>query len=222
MKLIVDLRTQKITAFLKEYNEVPAPIGSLLIECPESFDINFMQEYYYVEGQVVQDHARWVGEFTAQRILEIKKEAQDILVLSDWELQRAQEREEGGWATLSEVNKILAKREAIRRSSDAAEVAVLALTDPNEIVAFTWSVTYDVPVPRRVTRQAFMSLFNQEETGAIFTAAKESALIEGWLMRVQAAQYVNLDDPSTILGVQGMVAGGLLTEARAAEILSAQ
>lgn len=78
-----------------------------------------------------------------------------------------------------------------------------------------------VPLPVRVvTSLAFMERLTQAERIAIRTAARESAELEDWLDMLRAAQEVNLDDPRTVEGVGVLVAAGLLTSERAAEILS--
>lgn len=220
MNVLVDLVTQKIIAFPYPNTGAVLPPGQVLVEAPEDFDSSVFSRYYYTEGSLARDDARWINEFKTARIERIKEEATKLLEATDWTLQRAREREEAGWTALSMINELLAARESIRKSSDRAEAEVLLLEEPNDIISYRWEVIYDVPTPRRVTRQAFLALFTNQETEAIFTAAKAAPLIEGWLMRVQAAQYVNLDDPATVMGVQGMVLAGLLTEARAAEVLS--
>ena len=52
---------------------------------------------------------------------------------TDWKLARAREREAAGWATLAEVDAVLAEREAIRRSSNAAEAAVDAALNTDNV-----------------------------------------------------------------------------------------
>lgn len=220
MNVLVDLVTQKIIAFPYPNTGAELPPGQIVSEAPEDFDSSVFSRYYYTGGVLARDDIRWLNEFKTARIERIKEEATKLLEATDWTLQRAREREEAGWTALSTINKLLADRESIRKSSDRAEADVLLLTEPNDIIAYRWEVVYDVPTPRRITRQAFLALFTNAETEAIVTAAKSAPLIEGWLMRVQAAEYVNLDDPATVMGVQGMVLAGLLTEERATEILS--
>lgn len=220
MNVLVDLVSQKIIAFPYPNTGAVLPPGQIVAEVPEDFDPVFFARYYYSEGVLARDDTRWVNEFKQARIRLIKEEATRLLEESDWTLQRAREREEAGWTALSTINELLARRESIRKSSDKAEADVTLLSEPNDIIAFRWEVVYDVAAPRRITRQSFLSLFTNEETSGIMLAAKQTPLIEGWLMRVQAAQYVNLDDPATIMGVQGMALAGLITSERATEILS--
>ncbi|MBL6431660.1 MAG: hypothetical protein HPM95_13000 [Alphaproteobacteria bacterium] len=67
----------------------------------------------------------------------------------------------------------------------------------------------------------FMGLFSQAEKLAIVNAKKTDAQLELWLMEAGGAEFVSLDDDTLITGMGYLVAQGLLTSARAAEILGA-
>ena len=71
-------------------------------------------------------------------ILEIKAEAERRITALDWRLQRAQEREQLGEAGFEAVADVLALREQIRQTSNAAELAVSTLTEVSAVQAFTW------------------------------------------------------------------------------------
>lgn len=78
-----------------------------------------------------------------------------------------------------------------------------------------------VPEPkRRITRLAFRNLFTGAEKIAIYTAAESSVQIRVWLDDLNAAEFVDLDYPATIAGVQALEAGGIIAEGRAAEVLA--
>ena len=86
---------------------------------------------------------------------------------------------------------------------------------------------------RRITPLAFLSRFTSDETIAIEMAALDdptaavavrhaAALIRSYLRAVMTAKYVFLDDVRTVAGVQYLESAGLLTSARAEEIIMAE
>lgn len=150
----------------------------------------------------------------------IKAEAARLIEATDWKLARAREREAAGWATLAEVDVVLAEREAIRRSSNAAELAVDALTDVASAQAFAWSVDVPVAAPRRLTHQQFLVRFSDAEMQAILAAQAAQPAVAAWLEKFRLAGYVNLLDPATVAGVQALEIAGLLGSGRAAEVLA--
>lgn len=78
------------------------------------------------------------------------------------------------------------------------------------------------PAPvRNLTRLQYMSRFADSELAAIYTAAKSVVQIEVWLEKFKLAEFVDLDDPRTVAGLQGLEGAGLIGPGRAAEILSA-
>jgi hypothetical protein len=70
-----------------------------------------------------------------------------------------------------------------------------------------------------LTKLAFMNRFTMDELVAIYTAAKTEVMVEVFLDKLKLAEEVDLSDPHTITGVQSLAASGLLTEARAQEVL---
>ena len=79
-----------------------------------------------------------LDEVKADKISEIKAEAERRITALDWRLQRAQEREQLGEAGVEAVADVLALREQIRQASNAAELAVSILTDVSAVQVFTW------------------------------------------------------------------------------------
>ena len=79
-----------------------------------------------------------LDEVKADKISEIKAEAERRIVALNWRLQRAQEREQLGEAGVETVADVLALREQIRQASNAAELAVSTLTEVSAVQAFTW------------------------------------------------------------------------------------
>lgn len=75
------------------------------------------------------------------------------------------------------------------------------------------------PSPRVLTKLQFLNRFTNEELAAVYTAAKTNVLIEVFMDKLKLAQEINLDDPQTVGGLQSLAAAGLLSEARAQEVL---
>jgi hypothetical protein len=76
------------------------------------------------------------------------------------------------------------------------------------------------PSVRTLTKLAYMNRFTDAELAGIYTAAKSVIQIEVWLDKFKLAEEINLDDPSTIAGVQALEAAGLLAQGRSTEILA--
>jgi len=92
---------------------------------------------------IAYDTTAFLVQAKSARKARIKSEARALIEALDWRLERARERAEAGVSGVESVADVLAQREAIRRSSSAAEDAVDALTDVASVVAFAWSVTRD-------------------------------------------------------------------------------
>ena len=71
----------------------------------------------------------------------------------------------------------------------------------------------------RLTRLEFRNQFTMAEKQALYTAAQSSVDIQIFLDDVNAAEYVETTDQLTIDGLGALVSEGLLTQARADEIL---
>ena len=76
-----------------------------------------------------------------------------------------------------------------------------------------------IVVPTTVATLAFMQRLTVAERQAIIMAARSNAAIQDWRDMVLAVAQVDVTDPLTIGGMNGMAAAGLLTAARAAQIL---
>ena len=176
------------------------------------------------QGEAVQDIALALQLAKTARIAQIKAEAADAITSTDWQLQRVREREAAGWATLSDVDVVLAKREAIRRSSNAAEAAVNACTTAQEVQALQWSATdVTVPLPCRVTRAGFLDALRAQGEDVIpaILIAKDSnpALLQWWTYFDQA-EYIAGNDARLAGGLQGLEFAGLLPKGGAAAVLA--
>ena len=78
-----------------------------------------------------------------------------------------------------------------------------------------------VPPPRIVTQFAFRNRFTFEERVAIETAATSTPAVRVLLADQNAAQFIDLDDETTIQGISYLVSAGLVDAARGELILSA-
>lgn len=80
------------------------------------------------------------------------------------------------------------------------------------------------PEPKVITRLAMLNRITDQEAVAIDLASigstEQAASIRRFMSKVNAAQFVDLNDPDTINGVQFLVSQGLLTAERGDEILT--
>lgn len=196
------------------------PNGYHLVDAPEGFDGDLASVEFDAQAGV----ARLVlAGVQARRIAAIKAEAAAHLANTAWKLERAKEREKAGWAQLADVATVLAEREAVRRSSDAAEAAVLDLTDVAAVLAFTWAPdAVPVTAPRLLTHEQFIRRFTNAEWEGMTAAARASTAMDAWMRRFTLATVVSLDDPATAAGVQALELAGILAAGRADEILGAE
>lgn len=165
------------------------------------------------------DASQWMTLEKDKAIAGIKKQAAQLISALAWKLERAQEQEQAGWKTLQDVDDVLAEREQIRQSSNAAEDAVLALTDLASVQTFVWSVDVVVAAPRRVTPGEFLNLFTATEVESIIAAADANASLRVWFEKFKVARFIQLNNPETIAGVNALEIATILGSGRAAEIL---
>ena len=107
-------------------------------------------------------------------------------------------------------------------------VADLAFVEAHYPGDFTEIVEPPAPVPsvRRLSKLEYMNRFTDTELAGIYAAAKTVVAVEVWLAKFNATTpepdgtSIDLDDPRTIEGLQGMEVAGLLGAGRAAEILA--
>lgn len=78
----------------------------------------------------------------------------------------------------------------------------------------------DTSAPRTISPLAYMQRFSDAELAAIYTAAKTVVAVEVWLAKFNRAQYIDLDDPNTIAGLNAMEVAGLIGAGRASAILA--
>lgn len=216
-KAIIDLNTNAIVGIAND-GFIPEK-HQLLLDLPEDFNPDDVAEWAYDGQGLTHDTVALLERAKAARKARIKAEAARLIEATDWKLARARERETAGWATLAEVDAVLAEREAIRRSSNAAEAAVDALTDVGSVQTFTWSIDVAVAAPCRLTHKGFSDRFTDAEMQAILAACQANAALNAWWEKFKLARDINLDDPATQGGVQALEIAGLIGEGRAAEVL---
>jgi len=187
-------------------------------DVPEDFVDENLDCYVVANDIASLDLALLLAKAKKQGIVKIKLMAQNLIESSDWKLQRAKERDQGGWGTLSDIDHVLAERESIRRSSDAAEVSLSQLTTIQEVQAFSWSVNVIVSPAMRLTRGEFLDRFTELETVNIVAAAQTNATLRAWLLRMENGEWVIRNQ--AIPGLEALEIAGLLAPGRAAEILA--
>lgn len=79
--------------------------------------------------------------------------------------------------------------------------------------------TLPEPAALRVTPLQFIDRFTDEEQLAIVSATLANPAVKLWYDKLLAAQEVVFDDPRLSVGMNNLVAAGLITEARKVEIL---
>ena len=216
-KAIIDLNTNAIVGIAND-GFIPEK-HQLLLDLPEDFNPDDVAEWAYDGQGLTHDTVALLERAKAARKARIKAEAARLIEATDWKLARAREREAAGWAALAEVDAVLAEREAIRRSSSAAEADVDALTDVGSVQTFTWSIDVAVAAPRRLTHKGFSDRFTDAEMQAILAACQANAALNAWWEKFKLARDINLDDPATQGGVQALEIAGLIGEGRVAEVL---
>ena len=77
-----------------------------------------------------------------------------------------------------------------------------------------------IPTDKRMTTLSFMELFTDAEFEGILTAAKTVVSVERYIMKMNAADFMDLNYQPTIDGINALAAGGLITTQRAAVILN--
>lgn len=223
MKLVIDLSSSRVAGRTNDPSFSPSATQAL-VDVPEGFDMAQAAEWSHSDGTLTNDPIVALNRAKAARITRIKTEAADLIAATDWKLQRAREQEAAGWATLAAVDAVLTEREAIRRSSNAAELAVGALADVASVQTFTWVVDVAVSLPARVTHATFLDALQSlgEDVIPTILAAKESspALMQWWTY-FDKATVIAATDPRLLSGLQGLEFAGLIPADGAAAVIAA-
>lgn len=164
-----------------------------------------------------------IDTLKANKVEAIKQQATQLLADTEWQLQRATERDRLGVSLLeSETPKaILSYREAVRRASNRAESELALLDNTDDINGFTWQVTpVDYPENTAITHLQFLRRFTGEERAAISALALQNPHIADYMKMLDAAVAIHLNDPDVATGVYALEVAGVIVKGRAIEILS--
>lgn len=77
-----------------------------------------------------------------------------------------------------------------------------------------------LPIDKKMSTLAFMELFTEAELIGILDAAKVSTQVQLFVMKMEQAEFMDLNYQPTIDGVNGLAVGGLLTPERATVIIN--
>lgn len=223
MKLVIDLSNNSVAGRTSDPGFSPSATQALA-DVPDGFDMEHASDWSFSSGTLTHDPLIALNRAKTARIARIKFEAAELIAATDWKLQRAREQEAAGWATLAEVDTVLTEREAIRRSSNAAELAVAALTDVASVQTFAWAVDVDVNLPARVTHATFLDALRSlgEDVIPTILSAKETnpALMQWWTY-FDKATVIAATDPRLLTGLQGLEFAGLIPAGGAAAVIAA-
>lgn len=221
MFAIVNTQTKSIVAFTTDPN-YPLESGEKAYTAPDNTTFENCKYLILSGKKVVFDETAILNDIKSAKIAEIKTQAKNLITDTDWQLQRATERESCGFVALGELDAVLTARENIRQSSNLAEEAVLALTTKEDVENFTWEVQNVVESPHRITKRQFLDRFTDNEIAAILAACEQNAVLNVFYEKVKLATYISLNEESVQLGLQMLELGGLLSPGRAAEILAVE
>jgi hypothetical protein len=76
------------------------------------------------------------------------------------------------------------------------------------------------PPEKIISKLAFRERFTTQEKVAVYTAAETNILIKVWLDDLNSAEYVTLDHPPLVEGVNYLEQEEIISEGRAGEILA--
>ena len=164
-----------------------------------------------------------INVLKSNKLADIKQAAQSMLASTDWQLQRAHERDSLGvsGADIDTPKQVLAKREAIRRASNRAESEIIALTDSNAVVTYVLGVLdTDYPDSKSLTHLEFLRRFTAVERVSIADASTQNAALADYMTMLNSAKLINLDDADVAGGVTMLEAAGVIAVGRASEILA--
>ena len=165
----------------------------------------------------------YIDTLKVNKLMNIKEQTKILLADTEWRLQRATERDSLGIELLeSETPKaIMSYREAVRRASNRAEIELNKLRSVKTVNAFTWQVEpTDYPSNTALTHLEFLRRFTSDERVAISAASAVNPVLADYMKVLDIATMVNLSDVDVAAGINVLEQAGIISEGRAAEILS--
>jgi hypothetical protein len=118
------------------------------------------------------------------------------------------------WVPLTDPEYVAFLASGCKPASDTTAAAVIARLAAAQPVAAL--------IPVQLTPLQFVALFTPAEQQAIAQAALANAAVFLWFSKAMGATYIVLSDPQTVAGLAALVAAGLLTAARQAQVLANQ
>ena len=98
--------------------------------------------------------------------------------------------------------------------------AVNGVMDCNDEEDFSETQPPEKPILRtQFTSLEFLDRFTEDEQLTVVEATMQSAAVKLWYDRLLAAMFIDLTDPRTELGIDALIAGGLIAADRKAELL---
>lgn len=164
-----------------------------------------------------------IDTLKGNKVKAIKQQATQLLAGTEWQLQRATERDSLGVELLeSETPKaILSYREAVRHASNRAEIELNKLRSVKTVNAFTWQVEpTDYPSNTALTHLEFLRRFTSDERVTITAASAQNPALADYMKMLDSAKLINLSDVDVSAGVNVLEQAGIITAGRANEILS--
>lgn len=164
-----------------------------------------------------------IDAIKANKVNAIKQQAAQLINDTEWQLQRATERDALGIAAIeSETpSSVLSYREAIRCASNRIEDELKNIDDIDVINNITLEVKdEDYPNMKVLTHLQFLRRFTSEERVAINIAKDTNPTIADYMQMLNIAKFINIADEDVIAGVNALALAGVITKTRAKVILN--
>jgi len=98
-------------------------------------------------------------------------------------------------------------------------VSIGMLFDGNLFTAPVVDPESERAISIRLSKLEFLNRFTDTELEGIYQAVEVSIPVKIWFDKFKLAEYIDIADPMTIMGLTKLEQGGLIVQGRAAEIL---
>lgn len=174
---------------------------------------------YLDDKKPIPAPAQDIERVKQDKINSVKQQAASMIDATDWQLERAQERDALGIDADTPIA-VYTQREAIRRASNRAELEIDILEDAYAINDYQLSVEpQDYPAVHVLTHLQFLRRFSVQERANITAASEANAAINDYMSMLNLAKFVNIKDSDVILGVNLLEQATIIGKGRAAQIL---